>query len=235
MSYLNMQRPPFKQAMPSSTDSDLTKVLWELHNDDPGFGGRIQMHHLARGEVLADAAALKRQIYVLMQGEVHLVYANEGRRLVVAALEPGAIFGEGALANPGNVNVVAEAATDAKIWSVPATEARVMAIQYPILGWGLLQTYGKRLQQLENSLEDVAYKRLPTRLAALLVGLSKGQNGAIQGISHQELAERLGTYRETVSAMLREFKRQGLVKLGYRRIDVIDAEALTEAAEIWSW
>ena len=39
----------------------------------------------------------------------------------------------------------------------PAT----LTMQYPILGWGLLQTYGARLMQVENSLEDVAYKKLP--------------------------------------------------------------------------
>jgi CRP-like cAMP-binding protein len=108
-----------------------------------------------------------------------------------------------------------------------------MAIQYPILGWGLLQTYGKRLQQVEDSLEDVAYKRLPDRLATLLVELSNGKNGPIQGISHQELADRLGTYRETISAVLREFKRQGLIASGYRRIDIVDIRALTAMAGIW--
>lgn len=235
MSYRNMQRFPLKQAILESQYPDLTNVLWDLHNDDPGFGGRIHIHHLERREVFADAAELKRQIYVLMQGQIHLVYANEGRRLVVATLAPGAIFGEGALTNPGNVNVVAEAATDATVWSVPASEARTMAIQYPILGWGLLQTYGKRLQQVEDSLEDVAYKRLPNRLAALLVEFSKGENSPIQGISHQELADRLGTYRETISAMLRQFKRQGLVKPGYRRIDIVDREALIDVAGIWEW
>jgi CRP-like cAMP-binding protein len=45
----------------------------------------------------------------------------------------------------------------------------------------------------------------------------------------------LGTYRETVSAILRDFKRQDLVELGYRRINIIDAETLKEIAGIWEW
>ena len=110
-----------------------------------------------------------------------------------------------------------------------------MTLQFPILGWGMLQTYGRRLLQVEDRLEDVAYKKLPERLAALLVELSDYKEDMIQGISHQILADRLGTYRETVSAILRDFKRQGLVELGYRRIEILDVEELKEIAGIWEW
>ena len=110
-----------------------------------------------------------------------------------------------------------------------------MTMQYPILGWGMLQTYGLRLLQVENSLEDVAYKKLPERLAALLVELDTDNSHTIRGVSHQALADRLGTYRETVSAILRDFKRQGMVELGYRRIRLVVVEALKETGGIWDW
>ena len=87
--------------------------------------------------------------------------------------------------------------------------------------------------QVENSLEDVAYKKLPERLASLLMELGDNDDGPIKGVSHQSLADRLGTYRETVSAILRDFKRQGLVELGYRRITVLDALTLKDIAGIW--
>ena len=87
--------------------------------------------------------------------------------------------------------------------------------------------------QVENSLEDVAYKKLPERLAALLLDLGDYEDGLVQGVSHQSLADHLGTYRETVSAILRDFKRQELVELGYRRINILDAETLKDIAGIW--
>jgi CRP-like cAMP-binding protein len=215
---------------------NLPQMLTDLSNDDPVFHHQMNMHIFKRGEILADAESLQSQMFVLMKGRVHLVCTNnEGRRLVIATLEAGAVFGEGALTNPGEPNVFAEAAEDVTAWSIPAAEARDMTIQYPILGWGMLQTYGRRLQQVENSLEDVAYKKLPERLAALLVDLGEQYDGAIQGVSHQALADRLGTYRETVSAILRDFKRQALVTLGYRRIEIIDSETLKEIAGIWDW
>lgn len=225
-----------RETLVSAPTNNLPQMLLDLHNEDPAFGARIQMRTYRRGEQIASSEELQHQMYLLMEGNVHLVCTNsEGRRLVIATLEPGAIFGEGALMNASEANVFAEAANDVTIWSIPASQARSMTIQYPILGWGMLQTYGRRLQQVENSLEDVAYKKLPERLAALLVELADEEGGLIQGISHQALADRLGTYRETVSAILRDFKRQGLVTLGYRRIQVEDVEALKEIAGIWDW
>jgi CRP-like cAMP-binding protein len=74
---------------------------------------------------------------------------------------------------------------------------------------------------------------LPERLATLLLELADQASGVIKGVSHQALADHLGTYRETVSAILRDFKRQGLVELGYRRIHLIDMETLQDIAGVW--
>lgn len=217
-------------------NTSLTQALTALRAEDPAFNKVISIQHLERGSVVATAEELARKMYMLMHGKVNLVCTNnEGRRLVVTTLEPGAIFGEGALDAQGDANVYAEAADKVSVWVVPAGEARNMTIQYPILGWGLLQTYGERLHQVENGLEDVAYKKLPERLAMLLLDLSDYDNGLIKGVSHQSLADHLGTYRETVSAILRDFKRQGLVELGYRRITITEVEELKEIAGVWDW
>ena len=76
-------------------------------------------------------------------------------------------------------------------------------------------------------------RNCPERLAALLLELSDYEDGLVHGVSHQALADHLGTYRETVSAILRDFKRQELVELGYRRINIHDSETLKDVAGIW--
>jgi CRP-like cAMP-binding protein len=216
--------------------NSMTQALATLREEDPIFDRAISNQRFERGATIATPDAMSARMYVLMTGKVNLVCTNnEGRRLVIASLEPGAIFGEGAITTVKDPNVFAEAAEESSVWIIPAGEARNLTIQYPILGWGLLQTYGQRLMQVENSLEDVAYKKLPERLAALLIELDVDNSGIIKGVSHQALADRLGTYRETVSAILRDFKRQDLVELGYRRIKLTDAEMLKEIGGIWEW
>ncbi|MCL4862749.1 MAG: Crp/Fnr family transcriptional regulator [Caldilineaceae bacterium] len=227
----------FGLGIPSSTPgvNSLPQTLTALREEDPAFNRVIHVQNIERGQLLATPDDLAHKMYVLMSGKVNLICTNnEGRRLVIATLEPGAIFGEGALDTTSDPNSFVEAAEPSSVWVIPSSEARNLTMQYPILGWGLLQTYGERLLQVENSLEDVAYKKLPERLAMLLLDLADDQD-AIKGVSHQSLADHLGTYRETVSAILRDFKRQGMVELGYRRIHLVDVEALEEIAGVWAW
>jgi CRP/FNR family cyclic AMP-dependent transcriptional regulator len=212
----------------------LPVLLAQLPQEDPSFRQALEMHSYRAGQLIAGPEDLGSRLYILMNGRARLVRRNaEGRRLVLATLEPGAIFGEGALLGGADPETFAEAAQDCTVWALPAAHARELAQRHPILNWGLLQTIGKRLLQVENHLEDIAYKRLPERLAALLLELAGGKGDLITGVSHQSLADMLGTYRETVSAILRGFKKAGLVDLGYRRIRILDPEGLQATAGLF--
>jgi CRP-like cAMP-binding protein len=210
------------------------QTLSTLHHGDAVFRKGVATHKHKKAGVIATAEEMENNLYILVRGEVKLIYTNtKGRRIVVSTLKPGAIFGEGALATHATPNAFAEASSDTDIWTIPASSANTMMVQYPILSWALLQTYGERLLQVENSLEDVAYKTLPARLAALLLARCDKTTGMVKDLSHQTLADYLGTYRETISAILRDFKHQGFVQLGYRRITIVDEDALAEIGDVW--
>ncbi len=208
----------------------MPEILIELREEDPEFKQAISAQGIRAGQTIAEPEALNQNLYTLMKGRVQLIREGpNGRRLAIAALGPGAMFGEGALLRAEDPTVKAVALTDCIIWSVPAPQAQELVMRYPVLSWGMLQTVGERLAQVENRMEEVAYKRLPERLAGLLLELSNG-NRAIRGTSHQALADMLGTYRETISAILRGFKDAGLVELGYRKIELRDVRGLRAAA-----
>jgi CRP/FNR family transcriptional regulator, cyclic AMP receptor protein len=208
----------------------MAEILIELREDDPEFKLAISAQGFRAGQTVAEADALSQGLFTLMKGRVQLIREGpNGRHLAIAALGPGAMFGEGALLQGADPSVKAVALTDCIVWLVPAPQAQELVLRYPVLSWGILQTVGERLAQVENRMEEVAYKRLPERLAGLLLELSNG-NRAIRGTSHQALADMLGTYRETISAILRGFKDAGLVELGYRKIELRDVRGLRAAA-----
>lgn len=226
--------PKLNKEMPS--DDRFISFLTDLKRDDAAFNHGIRTRTVRAGAIVATPENLTDELFILMEGVVNFVCTNpKGKLIVASTLEAGAIFGEGAVGSDRDTNLFVEAVNDVTVWIIPAVEARSKAIHYPILSWGLLKTYGERLFQVENNLEDVAYKTLPERLAALLLDLCNEEDGLISGLSHQKLADHLGTYRETVSAILREFKSQGLVQLGYRRIHILERELLEEVAGIWKW
>lgn len=237
MSYRDQIEPSFAGTAPvlPANTQNFASMLSELRATDATLDRMIQIQEYSPRETIATPSELAETMYVVMEGSVHLVCSSDSRRrLIVTTLEPGSIFGQGPLEEPAISSVIAEAADKVTVWSVPARETRSLMVQYPILTWALLQTYGRRLAQVEDNLEDIAYRKLPERLANLIWDLAD-EKGVVEGLSHQALADYLGTYRETVSAVLRDFKQAEILSLGYRRIAVLDSEALAEIGGIWDY
>lgn len=209
----------------------LVETLITLREDDPEFRYAISALSFRAGQIIAESDVLHRNIFILMKGRIQLIYDHpKGRRLALAILNPGAVIGEGARPKGQDSAIRAKALTDCVTWMVPEPQAQALVVRYPALRWGMLQTVGERLAQVENRMEEVAYQRLPARLASLLLDLSDSGR-FIQGISHQTLADMLGTYRETISAILRSFNEAGMLALGYRTIELRDTGSLRMTAD----
>jgi len=80
--------------------------------------------------------------------------------------------------------------------------------------------------EAENRLEQMAYSTISARLAALLLELGSGEEENVVRATHQELADMLGTWRETISKTLQDFRRRGLVASGRRQLTLLDREGL---------
>ncbi len=59
---------------------------------------------------------------------------------------------------------------------------------------------------------------------------NRGGNGLVKGYTHQDLSEMLGTYRETVTQTLNEFKADGWISIGRKKVSLLDMDALEELA-----
>lgn len=93
----------------------------------------------------------------------------------------------------------------------------------------MFRALGKRLVNTMELVEDVVTLRLDVRLAAALLAHAGMRPGLI-ALTHQQLADELGTVREMVSRLLDDFAQRGMLVLGRGRIDVIDAEQLRALA-----
>ena len=76
----------------------------------------------------------------------------------------------------------------------------------------------------------MVFKGVPARLAAVLLQSADPLGVATIRISHQDLADMVGTYRETVTRILDEWQEQGLIELGRMRIAIVDQAALEAIA-----
>lgn len=173
-------------------------------------------------------------LFLLKKGRVQLYrIAPNGKKLVVATLGPGSIFGEMSLVGQGMHNTFAQAVNECVLCVMSRSDVERLMREKPDVAFRFVQALGSRLTELETRLENIAFKSIPSRLASLVIELEKqqGSSGVIKGYTHQDFSEMLGTYRETVTQTLNEFKADGLIDTGRKQIRLINSTKLQVLAE----
>jgi CRP/FNR family transcriptional regulator, cyclic AMP receptor protein len=187
---------------------------------------------VARGRVFYQPEDVGEVLFLVKSGQVQLYRISpEGKKLVIATLGPGTLFGEMALLGQQMHNAFAEALDDCLILVMSRADLERLILNKPLVGLRMLEITGRRLNDAEARLEDMAFKGIPARLASLLLRLSAERASTdITGLTHQDLAETIGTYRETATQVLNDMKGQGLIEIGRKRITIKDAEKLAQVA-----
>ena len=172
-------------------------------------------------------------LFLLKKGQVQIYrLAPNGKKLIVATLGPGAIFGEMSLVGQGMHNAFAEAVDACLLCVMSRADVERLMREKPDVAYRFFESMGDRVSQLEASLENIAFKSIPARLADLLLRLSAELgNNEIRGYTHQDFSEMLGTYRETITQTLNDFKAQGLIDIGRKRILLLDCPRLELLAQ----
>jgi CRP-like cAMP-binding protein len=170
-------------------------------------------------------------VFILKRGRVNLYRTTpEGRKLIVATLGPHTVFGEMSLIGQAMYGCFAEAAEECLICVLSRSDLQTLIRRNPEVGLRLLAEMANRLQAREAELESLAFHGVTTRLANLLLENADAY-GTVTGYSHQDLAERLGIYRETVSQTLGKFRAEGLISVEPKRIRLIDRPGLERHAQ----
>jgi CRP-like cAMP-binding protein len=137
-----------------------------------------------------------------------------GKELILADLPAGELFGEIAMLDgkPRSANATALTACDLLVLerrnAIPFLEAN------PAVCLRLMEILCARIRRSDERMADIAFFDLPTRLAKiLLIQPAKARSPARLSLSQTELAEMAGGTRENVNRCLRNWERQGIVKL----------------------
>jgi CRP/FNR family cyclic AMP-dependent transcriptional regulator len=184
-----------------------------------------------RGRVFFNPEEAVEVLFILKRGEVALSRVTlDGRKIIVATVGPGSIFGEMAIVGQRLAGASAEALTDCLICVMSRVDVEELLLKDPRVSIRLVEALGRRLAAAEERIEEMAFKGVPARLAALLLRLATDRDWrgrpAINGLTHEQLAMLIGSYRETVTATLNQFRSAGLIEIGRRKITILDAVGL---------
>ncbi len=186
-----------------------------------------------RGKILYMPEDTSEVLFFLQEGRIQLYRISpDGKKLVISTLGPGTIFGEMAFIGQGMHNSFAEASEDCVLYVMSRSDVERMLITMPKVALRIFEVLGRRLKRAEERLEEIARKGIPARLASLLLQVADDTGSDIvEGYTHQDLGEQIGTYRETTTQTLNAFKTDGLIEIGRKRITILDREGLQRIAE----
>ncbi|GEM89703.1 helix-turn-helix domain-containing protein [Oceanithermus desulfurans] len=171
------------------------------------------------------------RIYRVESGLVRIQSVDDdGNALTLRFVRPGEYFGEEALSG-GERRYHAEAAADTRIAQIhpermDPQETLNLAVR---LALALGQTY--------DAIQRLVSQRLKNRIAAALLefmdtplAVHDNKGRVMIHVTHDEIASAVGSVRETVTKVVGELVREGLIKSGYGRVMLLDIEALGELA-----
>lgn len=167
---------------------------------------------------------------LLTRGTARVFHAGEGgRELLLFRVRAGELcvltLSDLTSARAYSANAVAEEPVNLVI--IPADKFRDALARSEGFRTYVLSSLAQRLCDLMALVEQVAFQRLDLRLACLLGQLFGQRNTASLRITHQELANELGTSREVTSRLLKEFENMNCIRLKRGEIELLSSDTLS--------
>ena len=158
---------------------------------------------------------------------------EDGKQAIFGFIEPGELFGELAVLGVGERENYAEAVEKSTVIMIPSDALLELMEELPRLSIGVTKLIGLRRRRIERRLKNLLFRSNRQRIVHLLLELieqygTRTPDGVLIRIklSHQDLADIIGSTRETVTVVLGNLQREGYVVISRRKIVVVDLERL---------
>jgi len=173
----------------------------------------------------ADAIAL------LLSGEVRVYKIGEtGREITLYRFGNGGscVLTANAILSQQTFPAIATVVHDAEAVMIPADTFRKWVHRYDMWRDFVFDLMSQRLLSVIEIVDEVAFRRLDTRIASFLLERGRIQNPI--RITHQEIAAELGSSREVISRVLEDFSRQDVIQSSRGVIEILDFDSLESRA-----
>ena len=161
------------------------------------------------------------------------ISSEEGREITVYRLfeRDTCMFSGSCMMSSLQFDITIEAEKKSEIWLIPPKVFRSLMDESTAVANFMNEIMATRLSDIMWLIEQVMWKSFDKRLAAFLVEESSIEENNQLKITHETIANHLGTHREVVTRMLRYFQGEGMVRLTRGTVDIVDAKRLEKLAE----
>ena len=222
----------------------MNEKFWHLKNSD--LFGQLESRELelletrSRARKFAARAPIclpvdhRDHVFLLAKGRAKICHlTGEGKQSILTFVEPGELFGELALLEPADHDDYVEALEASTVVMIPGAEVQRLMTTYPEVTLGVTKLIGVRRKRIERRLKQLLFLSNRERLTHVLLELveqygrhtEEGVELAIR-LSHQDLANIIGSTRESVTVMLGKLQAEGLVRVRRQRLALLQLRTL---------
>lgn len=196
----------------------------------------MQVKSFPKGSILFFEGDPGEALHVIRKGRVKISKSSaDGREQILHILKDGDVFAEVVLFDQGPYPATAEAVEDTTVSLLYNSDMERLLYSHPVLAVKLLRLMSKRLRQSQILIRDLALHDAYGRMASLLLRFAfregqKTSEGIVLdlALTRQDMANMIGTSRETVARILSRFQKDGLLKLDRQKIIILDEKKLRE-------
>ncbi|ERJ67435.1 cyclic nucleotide-binding domain protein [Porphyromonas gingivalis W4087] len=176
------------------------------------------------GSVILNENAHVRSIPIVIKGVMRVIRTEEdGREILLYYIKAGEsciMSFLGGLHNETS-KVKVEIEDDAEILFLPVDKVSLFMKEHPEWLNYIFRSYHKRFEELLDTVNAIAFKKMDERLLALIQKKAELVEGNTIQITHEQLANELGTARAVVSRLLKQLEESGIVRLGRNKITLM--------------
>ena len=198
------------------------------------LSGSVFSRKVNKGDVIHNGDADCTGLLLVRSGQLRaFILSEDGREITIYRLfeRDLCLFSASCMMRSIQFDVVIEAEKDTELWVVPAETYKQLMDESAPLSNFTNEVMATRFSDVMWLVEQIMWKSFDKRLAGFLLEESVLENTTALKITHEKIANHMGTAREVVTRMLRYFQNEGMVRLTRGGVEIVDEDKLAQLCE----
>ena len=194
----------------------------------------IEFRQIKKGTHIHDSSADCLGLVVVRSGQLRAyILSEDGREITISRLTQYdvSLLSASCVMPDMQFNVMIEAEKDSEFWSIPACLFKNLVDESLAVSNYSRNLLSGNFSELMWLMEQIMWKSIDKRLAAFLLEEAQLEETNQLKITHEKIANHMGTAREVVTRMLRYFQSEGMVKLNRGTIEITDKAKLEKLSD----
>lgn len=189
----------------------------------------VSFKKIAKGTILHNASMDCTALFLVRSGQLRAyMLSEEGREVTLYRLfdRDLCLFSASCMMRSIQFEITIEAEKDTELWVIPVNVYREMKEESAPLANYTNEIMATRFTDVMWLIEQIMWKSLDRRLASFLIEESAIEGSTVLKITHETIANHIGSHREVITRMLKYFQTEGIVSLSRGTVEIVDIDKL---------